>query len=101
MKALAPTSASLFNTVNDGEAPQIPCGSTPTSSCSNYGEYDDGPNVFELYDNFSGTQLDITKFKVSAVGGLSGGKVVVNNGLSIVVNTTDAVAVLTKNTVQL
>ena len=92
----APRSVNLFNNINDGEAPQIPCGSTPTSSCSNYAEYDDGVNVFESYNNFSGTQLDNTEFQVSAVSGLSGGTVVVKNGLSIVVNTTDAVAVLTK-----
>ena len=53
----APTSTNLFNTVNDGEAPQIPCGSTPTSSCSNYAEYDDGANVFMDYWNFNGTSL--------------------------------------------
>jgi hypothetical protein len=54
---IASTSTNLFNTVNDGEAPQIPCGSTPTSSCSNYAEYDDGVNVFNNYWNFVGTSL--------------------------------------------
>ena len=54
----APISANLFNTVNDGEAPQIPCGSTPTSSCSNYAEYDDGANVFNFYNNFAGDNLN-------------------------------------------
>jgi hypothetical protein len=54
---IAPTSTNLFNTVNDGEAPQIPCGSTPTSSCSNYAEYDDGANVFNFYENFAGISL--------------------------------------------
>jgi hypothetical protein len=54
---IAPTSTNLFNTVNDGEAPQIPCGSTPTSSCSNYAEYDDGASVFTDYWNFAGTTL--------------------------------------------
>ena len=54
---IAPTSTNLFNTVNDGEAPQIPCGSTPTSSCSNYAEYDNGVNVFNNYWNFAGTSL--------------------------------------------
>ena len=48
---IASTSTNLFNTVNDGEAPQIPCGSTPTSSCSNYAEYDDGADVFLAYFN--------------------------------------------------
>ncbi len=87
-----PISTNLFNTVNTGEAPQL---------SSTYGEYDNGANVFESYDNFSGTQLNSAKFRVSAVGGVSGGTVVVNNGLSIVVSTTDAVAVLTKNTYQI
>ena len=54
---IAPTSTNLFNTVNDGEAPQIPCGSTQTSSCSNYAEYDDGVNVFNNYWNFGGVSL--------------------------------------------
>ena len=54
---IASTSTNLFNTVNDGEAPQIPCGSTPTSSCSNYAEYDDGVNVFNNYWNFAGISL--------------------------------------------
>ncbi len=51
------TSSNVLNSVNTGEAPQIPCGSTPTSSCSNYGEYDDGVNVFTNYWNFAGTSL--------------------------------------------
>jgi hypothetical protein len=38
----APTSVSLFNTVNNGEAPQL----SPT-----YAEYDDGANVFLAYFN--------------------------------------------------
>jgi hypothetical protein len=45
----APTTTNLFNTVNDGEAPQL----SPT-----YAEYDDGANVFNFYDNFAGTSLD-------------------------------------------
>ena len=49
------TSSNVLNTVNTGEAPQIPCGSTPTSSCSNYAEYDNGENVFNYYQNFKGT----------------------------------------------
>ena len=58
----APTTTNLFNTVNDGEAPQIPCGSTPTSSCSNYAEYDDGANVFNNYWNFAGTTPSYSTF---------------------------------------
>ena len=73
----APTSANLFNTVNDGEAPQIPCGSTPTSSCSNYAEYDDGASVFNYYTNFAGTTLNSSW----SVG--SGVTFSVNNGLTV------------------
>ena len=53
-----PKSDNVLNSVNDGEAPQIPCGSTPTSSCSNYAEYDDGANVFNFYNNFAGDNLN-------------------------------------------
>ncbi len=59
----APTSTNLFNTVNDGEAPQIPCieeGVTNTSQCSIYAEYDDGVSVFNFYSNFIGTTLPST-----------------------------------------
>ncbi|MCL4381425.1 hypothetical protein M1614_00395, partial [Candidatus Marsarchaeota archaeon] len=40
---------SSSGTTGIGEAPQLPCGSTATSSCSTYGEYDDGANVFIHY----------------------------------------------------
>ena len=70
----ASASANLFNTVNDGEAPQIPCGSTPTSSCSNYAAYDDGANVFpELYNNFAGTTTNA----------FSGGTYTIDNGITV------------------
>ncbi len=54
----APTSTNLFNTVNDGEAPQL---------SSTYGEYDDGANVFNFYDNFAGTSLNTNKWTVSGI----------------------------------
>ena len=44
----APASTNLFNNVNIGEAPQL---------SSTYGQYDDGANVFNLYQNFVGTQV--------------------------------------------
>jgi hypothetical protein len=44
----ASKSTNLFNTTNDGEAPQL---------SSTYAEYDDGANVFNFYDNFAGTAL--------------------------------------------
>jgi hypothetical protein len=48
------TASNVLNTVNTGEAPQIPCGSTPTSSCSNYAEYDNGADIFPYYQRFGG-----------------------------------------------
>ncbi len=54
----APTSTNLFNTLNDGEAPQLSCSNpSDTASCSTYAEYDDGVNVFNNYWNFAGTSL--------------------------------------------
>ena len=54
----APTSTNLFNTVNDGEAPQLSCPNpSDTVSCSTYAEYDDGVNVFNNYWNFAGASL--------------------------------------------
>jgi hypothetical protein len=44
----APSTTSLFNTVNTGEAPTL---------SSSYGEYDNGVNVFTNYWNFAGTNL--------------------------------------------
>ncbi|MGC8533805.1 MAG: hypothetical protein ACP5MV_04240, partial [Candidatus Parvarchaeum sp.] len=45
----APTSTNLFNTANDGEAPQL---------SATYAQYDDGANVFQVYYNFaSGTSI--------------------------------------------
>jgi hypothetical protein len=54
----APTTTNLFNTVNDGEAPQLTCPNSneaniTTSNCPEYGKYDDGLNVFLYYNNFS------------------------------------------------
>ncbi len=42
------TSTNFFNTVNDGEAPQL---------SSTYGQYDDGVNIFSFYENFAGASL--------------------------------------------
>ena len=58
----------LFNTVNDGEAPQL---------SSTYAEYDDGANVFNSYWNFNGTSLPTGW---TSAGGYSGS---VNNGLTL------------------
>jgi hypothetical protein len=63
----APTSTNLFNTVNDGEAPQL---------STTYGQYDDGANVFNNYWNFAGTALP--------TGLSTTGYTTVNNGLTIV-----------------
>ena len=56
-----------YNSVYSGEAPQL----SPV-----YGEYDNGANVFNFYDNFKGTTLDTSKW--------SGGSCqVISNGLLI------------------
>ena len=63
----ASTSTNLFNTVNDGEAPQL----SPS-----YAEYDDGFNVFNFYDDFAGTSLNTNKWT-------SSGAVSVDNGVTL------------------
>ena len=61
-----------------GEAPQLPCGTTATSSCSTYAEYDDGASVFNFYDNFKGTTLNTTKWDIA-----SGASATVDNGVTV------------------
>ena len=62
----AQKSSNLFNTTNDGEAPQL----SPT-----YAQYDDGANVFPiLYQNFAGTALQ---------SGWTGSGYTINDGLSL------------------
>ncbi|MCL5017846.1 MAG: DUF2341 domain-containing protein, partial [Candidatus Parvarchaeota archaeon] len=65
---MASTSTNLFNTVNDGEAPQL---------SSTYAEYDDGANVFNFYSDFKGTSLNTNKWSIS---GLS---YIIDNGLTL------------------
>jgi len=67
-----------FDGVYWGEAPQL----SPT-----YGEYDDGANVFNFYDNFAGTSLNTSKW---TSGTNSGGTVTVNNGLTLTYNSSSA-----------
>ncbi len=45
----APSTSNLFNTNNIGEAPQLSAA---------YGQYNDGANVFNFYDEFSGPTLN-------------------------------------------
>jgi hypothetical protein len=48
-----------------------------------YGQYDNGANVFDFYDNFAGHNLNVSKWSES-LG--SGGSVSVDNGLTIIAN---------------
>ncbi|MEM3845330.1 MAG: hypothetical protein QXU98_06485 [Candidatus Parvarchaeota archaeon] len=48
---------------------------------STYGQYDNGANVFNFYDNFAGTTLS-SKWTVGT--GTSGGTITVNNGLNVI-----------------
>ena len=57
----APTSANLFNTVNDGEAPQL---------TSTFAEYDDGKDVFSYYNNSNGEGFTILGSSTSSGNGL-------------------------------
>ena len=68
----ASNSTNLFNNKTTGEAPTL---------SPNYGEYDDGANVFNFYDNFAGTSLNTTKWN----SGNSGGTLTIDNGLTEVV----------------
>ena len=83
----ASTSSNLLSssgTTGIGEAPQLSCGSTPTSSCSTYAEYDDGAGVFMNYWNFAGTSLP-SGFSSLASGGMYS----VSNGLTLFVPATN------------
>ncbi|MCL4381839.1 hypothetical protein M1614_02570, partial [Candidatus Marsarchaeota archaeon] len=77
---------SSSGTTGIGEAPQLPCGSTATSSCSTYAEYDDGASVFNNYWNFAGTSLPnsltTSSFTSSGCSVSYTGSVSVNNGLT-------------------
>ncbi len=62
----AGTSTSLLSNTITGEAPQLSCPQpwNTVSGCSfgtsSYGYYDDGANVFNIYDNFHGNTLNTT-----------------------------------------
>ena len=64
----ASTSTNLFNTVNDGEAPQL---------SSTYAEYDDGANIFSNYWNFAGVSLP------TGWGASDSSGIFINNGVQI------------------
>ena len=101
----APISISLFNTVNDGEAPQLTCPNpSDTASCSTYAEYDDGANVFNYYENFAGTSLPsnflcsyAADYNLYSPSDTSCSSVLsdikVNNGLSLYTNSTSMLIV--------
>ena len=89
----APSTTNLFNTVNDGEAPQL---------SSAYAEYDDGNNVFQVYYNFiSGTNPSQFDWAYSPNNNIQysydvpfstvSADVSVSNGLSITTNSTDII----------
>ncbi len=65
-----------MNKVNTGEAPSL---------SGTYGQYDDGANIFNFYDNFAGSSLNATKWASYGSNGSSGSlsDIIVNNGLSL------------------
>ncbi len=64
------TTQNVLNTTNTGVAPQL---------TSTYGQYDNGINVFQFYDNFAGTSLS-SKWSSFGYGAPT---LTVNNGLTI------------------
>ncbi|MEM3845993.1 MAG: DUF2341 domain-containing protein [Candidatus Parvarchaeota archaeon] len=58
-------------TTGIGEAPNF---------SSSYGEFDDGPSVFNFYNNFAGTSLNTNLWSYSTSGT---GSITVNNGVSL------------------
>jgi len=50
---IASTTTNMLNNTTTGEAPQL---------SATYGEYDNGANVFNFYDNFAGTSLNTSKW---------------------------------------
>ena len=71
----APTSTNLFNTVNDGEAPQL---------SSTYAEYDDGADVFNFYTDFASSSLNQSVWNVFNGSG-GGGRIYTGDGLNITI----------------
>ena len=58
----APTSTNLFNTVNDGEAPEL---------SSTFAEYDDGKYVFSYYNNSNGEGFTISGLSTGYGAGIA------------------------------
>jgi len=67
------SSSTALDGVYTGEAPQL---------SPNYGEYDNGANVFTNYWNFAGTSLPSGFVSANWVGQTNTGTVTVNNGLT-------------------
>jgi hypothetical protein len=65
-----PIQDNALNNENIGEAPTI---------SSTYGQYDNGANVFNFYDNFAGTTLNLNLWNTTALGG----RFSVDNGLLV------------------
>ncbi|MEM3859710.1 MAG: DUF2341 domain-containing protein, partial [Candidatus Micrarchaeaceae archaeon] len=79
------TSVNAFNNTNTGVAPQL---------TSTYGQYDDGANVFNFYDDFAGTTLSS---KWSTAGNAA--TVTVNNGLTLSGSSSAAAGIVTASTI--
>ena len=75
-----PMATNSMNGNNIGENPLLSCANGATlSTCGTYGLYDNGANVFKLYDNFIGTTLNTNTWAGS-------GGATVNNGLTLAPN---------------
>jgi hypothetical protein len=75
----------VLNNETTGESPTL----SPT-----YAQYDDGASVFNLYDNFEGSTLNLTKWVVAAGGGTYN----VSNGLSTSASLNNYIFIYSKET---
>ena len=73
--AIGNMTSNYINSTTSGIAPEL----TPT-----YGSYDNGKNIFNLYDNFKGSALNTSKW-VTTIG--TGGSVIINNGAELTTTT--------------
>lgn len=73
-------SNTLLNKVTTGEAPQLTCANpgASTTTC-NYGQYDNGNQIFKVYENFTGNTLNTWPSGIWTGGGVAS----ISNGMTM------------------
>ena len=74
---IAPSNTNLLNAQTTGEAPQL---------SSSYAQYDNGANIFNFYDDFSGTKLNTALW--NPIGNSIDASYTINNGITFTVSAT-------------